>query len=395
MKKIIKRIIVLTLAVLLIVIVAGGITVYSVWFNEINTAFSFKKIRNRDDSHQDGAVYEMDVKGSYYFEDFLKEGATSDSELIAFITEKITKGLIPMNITETDISCSAFTAKLPNGDRIFGRNYDMEQTSTCIVKTNPSHGYASVSTVDLRYLGLDTKKDVTGLVNRITALAAPYVPLDGINEKGVACAIFMSYQGEDDKSYSTNQTTDLPDITSTTMLRMILDYADSVEKAVELVQKYDLHDSANSSFHYMVADSTGKSAILEWVYGTDATDNDGTKRKLTVTYQDSDSEVGELEAAATDYQWVTNFIVAPGYYQSDDEKAGLNRYQIIGETLSKTNGLMQEEKDAFELLKNVGQRHLNSGLTIHSIVFNLTQRSYHMVTNEHFDDETAYFKYTV
>ena len=164
---------------------------------------------------------------------------------------------------------------------------------------------------------------------------------------------------------------------------------------MELVQKYDLHDSANSSFHYMVADSTGKSAILEWVYGTDATDNDGTKRKLTVTYQDSDSEVGELEAAATDYQWVTNFIVAPGYYQSDDEKAGLNRYQIIGETLSKTNGLMQEEKDAFELLKNVGQRHLNSGLTIHSIVFNLTQRSYHMVTNEHFDDETAYFKYTV
>lgn len=90
-EKIIKRIIVLTLAVLLIVIVAGGITVYSVWFNEINTAFSFKKIRNRDDSHQDGAVYEMDVKGSYYFEDFLKEGATSDSELIAFITEKSQK----------------------------------------------------------------------------------------------------------------------------------------------------------------------------------------------------------------------------------------------------------------------------------------------------------------
>ena len=35
MKKIIKRIIVLTLAVLLIVIVAGGITVYSVWFNKM------------------------------------------------------------------------------------------------------------------------------------------------------------------------------------------------------------------------------------------------------------------------------------------------------------------------------------------------------------------------
>ena len=32
-----------------------------------------------------------------------------------------------------------------------------------------------------------------------------------------------------------------------------------------LAQQYDLHDSASSCFHYMVADSTGRSAILEWV----------------------------------------------------------------------------------------------------------------------------------
>ena len=38
---------------------------------------------------------------------------------------------------------------------------------------------------------------------------------------------------------------------------MILDYADSVEEAVELVEKYDLHDSAKTGFHYMIADSTG------------------------------------------------------------------------------------------------------------------------------------------
>ena len=30
-----------------------------------------------------------------------------------------------------------------------------------------------------------------------------------------------------------------PDLTSTTMLRMILDYASSVDEAVELVKKYD------------------------------------------------------------------------------------------------------------------------------------------------------------
>ena len=55
------------------------------------------------------------------------------------------------------------------------------------------------------------------------------------------------------------------------MLRMVLDYADSVDEAVEMIQKYDLHDSAGTSYHYMIADSTGKSAILEWIGDKDAT----------------------------------------------------------------------------------------------------------------------------
>ena len=46
------------------------------------------------------------------------------------------------------------------------------------------------------------------------------------------------------------------------MLRMVLDYADDVDEAVELIKQYNLHDSANTSFHYMVADATSKSAIL-------------------------------------------------------------------------------------------------------------------------------------
>lgn len=49
---------------------------------------------------------------------------------------------------------------------------------------------------------------------------------------------------------------------------------DTVEEAVELAEAYDLHDSATSSYHYMVADASGRSAILEWVAGTDATDTD-------------------------------------------------------------------------------------------------------------------------
>ncbi len=390
----IKRILLIALFVLLGITLVGTITVYSIWHNEINTAFSFKKLRDRNEDHKDGALYEMTVKGDYYFEEFREKGASSDAELISYITSHITKGLIPMKISESEIACSAFTAELENGDRVFGRNYDFDRTNTCIVKTSPSHGYKSISTIDLQFLGLDTSKDVKGLMNRITALAAPFVPLDGVNEKGVACAIFMSYQGKD-QTIATNQATDKPDITSTTMLRLILDYAATIEEAVSLIEKYDLHDSAQTSYHYMIADATGRSAILEWINGTDQTDNDGTKRHLVVTYNDNDNQIGTREAEC-DYQWITNFIVQPGYYESDEEKAGFDRYNIIYDGLSKVNGKLKDEQSAMNILQSVGQRYYkegHSGCTVHSVVYNLTKRTSYFIPNENYSDESAKFYY--
>ena len=42
---------------------------------------------------------------------------SSDAELISFITGNITKGLIPMSISESEIACSSFTAAAEDGDR--------------------------------------------------------------------------------------------------------------------------------------------------------------------------------------------------------------------------------------------------------------------------------------
>lgn len=396
MNKIFKKVFLFFITAVLFITVGAVITVYAIWHNEINTAFSFKQIKSRNDAHKDGSVYEMTVSGDYYFDNFTKIGASSDGELINYITSNITKGIIPMNISESEIACSAFTAKLENGERVFGRNYDFDKTNICIVKTNPSHGYASISTIDLQFLGLDTDKDVKGLMNTITALAAPYVPLDGVNEKGLACGIFMSYQGNE-KAVATNQQTDKPDITSTTMLRLILDYAATVEEAVELVKQYDLHDSAQTSYHYMVADSSGKSAILEWINGTDFTDNDGTKRELVVTYNDSDQAIGSKEGNA-EYQWITNFIVAPNYYEEESQKVGLDRYNIIYDRLFKANGILKDEKAAMDILQAVGQRYYKegaTGCTVHSVVYNLTNRSSYFVPNEHYNEEGFLFKYNL
>ena len=375
-------------------VIALAVAVFALWHNELTTLASFQKLSDRDEAHRDGAVYQINFSGDYSFDEFLSQGgASNDAELISFITRSITKGIIPMHIKTSSIACSAFTADTQSGDRVFGRNYDFSATNTAIVYTDPGEGrHASYSTIDLSFLGLDADKDVETIGQKFLTLAAPYVPLDGINDAGVACGIFMSYQGEG-KGTPTDTQTDRPDITSTTLLRLILDYADSVEDAVALAQQYDLHDSASSCFHYMVADSTGRSAILEWV-GTDADhDADGAQRQLNVLWNDTDA----LSDSA-DWQVVTNFIKTPGYYDGTTaEMKGLDRYEHLAAALRETDGVVADKDAAMDLLASVGRRTWNNddsnSNTVHSVVYDLTDKSVLWVGNEHYGEEAYTFEF--
>ena len=375
-------------------VIALAVAVFALWHNELTTLASFQKLSDRDEAHRDGAVYQINFSGDYFFDEFLSQGgASNDAELISFVTRSITKGIIPMHIKTSSIACSAFTADTQSGDRVFGRNYDFSATNTAIVYTDPGEGrHASYSTIDLSFLGLDADKDVETIGQKLLTLAAPYVPLDGINDAGVACGIFMSYQGEG-KGTPTDTQTDRPDITSTTLLRLILDYADSVEDAVALAQQYDLHDSASSCFHYMVADSTGRSAILEWV-GTDADhDADGAQRQLNVLWNDTDA----LSDSA-DWQVVTNFIKTPGYYDGTTaEMKGLDRYEHLAAALRETDGIVADKDAAMDLLASVGRRTWNNddsnSNTVHSVVYDLTDKSVLWVGNEHYGEEAYTFEF--
>ena len=379
---------------LVALVIALAVAVFALWHNELATLASFQKLSDRDEAHRDGAVYQINFSGDYSFDEFLSQGgASNDAELISFVTRSITKGIIPMHIKTSSIACSAFTADTQSGDRVFGRNYDFSATNTAIVYTDPGEGrHASYSTIDLSFLGLDADKDVETIGQKFLTLAAPYVPLDGINDAGVACGIFMSYQGEG-KGTPTDTQTDRPDITSTTLLRLILDYADSVEDAVALAQQYDLHDSASSCFHYMVADSTGRSAILEWV-GTDADhDADGAQRQLNVLWNDTDA----LSDSA-DWQVVTNFIKTPGYYDDTTaEMKGLDRYEHLAAALRETDGIVADRDAAMDLLASVGRRTWNNddsnSNTVHSVVYDLTDKSVLWVGNEHYGEEAYTFEF--
>lgn len=389
-------------------LIAGG-TVYGMWFNEINSLCTIKKLNDANDDVKAGPVYEISMSGDYYFDKFLEQGgASSDQDLINFLVDNLTKGVIDIDLNAPSIGCSSFTFQDENGDRYFARNYDFSTTTSMIVKTNPGNGrHASISSADLQFLGIEGELD--SFMKNVLSLVAPYVPLDGVNDAGVSCGIYMSYQTntQDDGTVeveSTNQNTDKPDLTSTTMLRMILDYADSVDEAVELVSQYDFHDSANTSFHYMVADSTGKSAILEWVNNV-ADHDDGTQRELKVYYNDADSNVGEREGQQ-DFQYITNFLVTPDYYQNDDQKAGFDRYNYISETidpnLTNSDGLFSYQ-EGLDLLQDLGRRTWDplhgvsdsNSITVWSSLYNLTDKTVTWVSNEQFDNEEAIFTYSL
>ena len=427
-----KKITLITVLSIVGLILILGVVIFGVWNKEIRSVMSIEKLVDAKSENNSGPVYKMEMKGDYYFKDFLDNGgASNDQELIDHIVDNITKGIIPLTIEAPTIACSSFTAVTENDERLFGRNYDFSMTTAMLVLTEGDEKtgrYATMSSVDLGFLGVKLGTEL-GLVDKVLCLAAPYAPLDGINAAGVSCGIYMSYQGPHDElgATSTNQTTDRPDLTSTTMLRMILDYAGSVEEAVKLVSQYDLHDSANTSFHYMVADASGTSAILEWVPVDGDSDNDldGSKRVLKVYFNNNDYDKEMLKDVDTtyttissddsivelgteskdDFQYITNFIITPAYYTEGSNKGGLDRYTAIQNFINpdgtNTKGLIKDEAKALELLELVGRRNWDkvngvsdgNGCTCWSSLYNLTNKTATWISNEEFDVKSSVYNF--
>ena len=121
------------LAALALIIVTGGAVLFR---NELKTLDSLKKI-------DDNVLYTMKYEGDYGFDDFLKVGASTDGELVKFVTERLLKG-IPLEFSIPDLGCSTFSAQTEDGDQIFGRNFDLTYSPALFVETEPENGYRSL-----------------------------------------------------------------------------------------------------------------------------------------------------------------------------------------------------------------------------------------------------------
>ena len=78
---------------------------------------------------------------------------------------------------------------------------------------------------------------------------------------------------------------------------------------------------------------------------------------------------------------------------------GLDRYERIHSRLKEAGGVLEDEEAAMDILAEVGRRNWKNddknGCTVHSAVYNLTDKSVLWVGNEHFGEEAYTFKYSL
>ena len=253
------KIFLLAAAVLILIFTVIAFGAWRMFGTFVTAARSIRKL-------QDG-LYVMEYRGDYGFDEFLVRGGAADDSAVAdYLIGFLSRGFYKKADNETtpgDFGCSTVCVKNKNGAVFFGRNFDWEKGRAMIVHTVPEHGYESLSTCDLDFLGFGDDYEPDGsMQERIRTLAAIYVPLDGMNEKGLIVADLMAGDKEE-----THQKTDKPDLTTTTAIRLMLDHAANVDEAVELLKQYDMNSSIGAAHHFALADANGKSVVVEYVNG--------------------------------------------------------------------------------------------------------------------------------
>ena len=320
---------VIALIVIVLAAVVGGWTMFRTQLRAANT------IRKLEDD-----FYYMEYVGDYGFSDFLKQGgADSDEELANYIAGFLSHGFYRPNPQKGTYGCSTIDICAPEGDALFGRNFDWQNCTAMVVTTRPRDGYASISTCNLDFLGFGEGWLPEGVANKVMALAAVYVPLDGMNEKGLCVADLVIDDGT-----QTNQKTDKPELTTTSAIRLLLDRAATVNEAVALLEQYDMNSSAGMQHHLAISDEEGRSVVVEYV---------------------------EDNMIVTDAKVVTNFYLAAGDHFGVGSEQSQYRYEYLRALLEDCGGVMTEE-EVMKALEMVSQKNYNSeyDATQWSVVFN-------------------------
>lgn len=223
----------------------------------VKSANSVKKISDH--------FYYMEFKGDIQLKEWLEFGGCKTNSESAVYIEKVLRGKrlnkVFKNQVPLNTGCAALSTFTPDGKKIFGRNYDWDNLNTAIIiKSNPKHGYKSIATTQMDFIGFGDDYKPESFGQRYLAAAALYVPLDGMNEKGLCISDLMAGDYEE-----TNQDTEKSDVTTTLAIRGILDFCADVPEAIEFLKNHDMHSVIGAAHHFAISDVTGRMVVVEWV----------------------------------------------------------------------------------------------------------------------------------
>ena len=162
-------------------------------------------------------------------------------------------------------ACSLFAALGDPQSMLYGRNFDWDHSPAVFLYADPLEGYASVSMVDIAFLGITAEeaRALTDLplADRRRLLNAPFLPIDGMNERGLAVGMAAVPDGEmlPDPSRQT--------VGSLEVIRRMLDQAADVDQALGILQSVNVDMRGGPPVHYLIADASGRAVLAEFYRG--------------------------------------------------------------------------------------------------------------------------------
>ena len=249
-------------------------------------------------------------------------------------------------VEKDDWQCTCFAGFGDGSAPVFGRNFDWHHRACLLLFTDPPDGFASVSMVDIYYCGYESNPDLTSMASRADLLRAPFLPFDGMNEKGVAIGIMAVPYVEPPYDPRKKTLNDLE------VVRLVLDYAATTDHAISLIKNYNVRMD-EVPLHYFIADRSGKSAVIEFVNG-----------EMKVLYNN------------LQYQVSTNFIFS-NYTAPFTGRCW--RYDLASGALQSSGGSISMS-GARELLRNVSQ-----GNTMWTAVYSLKSGDVQVVPGRRYD----------
>lgn len=295
-------------------------------------------------------------------QEFYEEGGKAVDIAANFATKEALGIKSNNNINFQSFGCTAFRADSiykSNAIRYMGRNYDFKDNTSCMcVISNPRRDdssevpYNSMAFAALTSLGI--KNPFTCEPELLKLL--PFACLDGMNEKGVSIAVLVVDTKEN--IGVTRQSQKRPNLFTTLAIRYVLDYAESTEKAVDILRQYNMFATGEKDYHFFISDANGNSKVVEYDY--------------------KNKDIRELKEKDTQ--------VATNFYVYDEEKFGHGhkRYKTAYDIITAPS---VTEEDLWKALEDTSQEYDEDNPTSNtqwSILYNNTNKSAEVVIRRDF-----------